>query len=136
MKTLKRVMLITTLMAAPAMFAHAAKAPATPEPAQDPIVQQLKLTDTQVAKIQSLHQKFINNVNSVPENDIKRGKLFDVIQSGTWDDAAVKKQLNAFSAVDQQIRYYKVKYYFDVAQVLTPEQRQQVLDDLAQEATE
>ncbi|MGO1309433.1 MAG: Spy/CpxP family protein refolding chaperone, partial [Kluyvera intermedia] len=34
------------------------------------------------------------------------------------------------------VRYYKVKYYFDLSQVLTAEQRQQVQKDLAQAASE
>jgi hypothetical protein len=49
-----------------------------------------------------------------------------VIQSGKWDEAKVKQQLAAFGQLDQQVRYYRVKYYFGVNQVLTPEQRTQV----------
>ena len=48
----------------------------------------------------------------------------------------VKDQLAAFSKVEQQVRYYRVKYYFDVNQVLTPEQRKQVQKDLAQALSE
>jgi len=55
-----------------------------------------------------------------------------LIKSGKWDDAAVKQQLAAFSNIEQQARYYRVKYYFDLSKVLTPEQRQQVQQDLAQ----
>ncbi len=56
----------------------------------------------------------------------------DVIQSGKWDDAKVKQQLAAFCAIDQQTRYYRVKYYFGINQVLTAEQREQVKKDLQQ----
>ena len=38
----------------------------------------------------------------------------------------VKQQLAAFGQLDQQVRYYRVKYYFDVSRVLTAEQREQV----------
>ncbi len=62
---------------------------------------------------------------------IKDGALIEVIKSGKWDDAAVKQQLAAFSNIEQQARYYRVKYYFDLSKVLTPEQRQQVQQDLA-----
>ncbi|MEG6412993.1 hypothetical protein QCN14_25630, partial [Enterobacter roggenkampii] len=31
----------------------------------------------------------------------------------------------------EQTRYYRVKYYFDVSQVLTPEQRKQIRTDMA-----
>jgi Spy/CpxP family protein refolding chaperone len=59
-----------------------------------------------------------------------------VIDSGKWNEKAVKDQLAAFSKVEQQVRYYRVKYYFDVNQVLTPEQRKQIQKDLAQELNE
>lgn len=36
-----------------------------------------------------------------------------------------KQQLAAFAQLDQQTRYYRVKYYF-INQVLTAEQREQV----------
>lgn len=49
-----------------------------------------------------------------------------MIDSGKWNEKAVKDQLAAFSKVEQQVRYYRVKYYFGVNQVLTPEQRTQV----------
>ena len=42
----------------------------------------------------------------------------------------MKQQLAAFGQLDQQVRYYRVKYYFGVNQVLTPEQRTQVKKDL------
>jgi len=41
-----------------------------------------------------------------------------------------------FSNAEQQARYYKVKYYFDLNQILTPAQRQQVQDDLTKAAME
>lgn len=62
--------------------------------------------------------------------------LFDVIDSGKWNEKAVKDQLAAFSKVEQQVRYYRVKYYFGVNQVLTPEQRTQVKKDLSQALSE
>ncbi|GAB7998299.1 hypothetical protein OkiPb00210_50730 [Escherichia coli] len=68
--------------------------------------------------------------------DVKDGMIIDMIQSGKWNEAGVKQQLAAFSKVDQQVRYYKVKYYFDLSQVLTAEQRKQVQNDLAQAAAE
>jgi len=46
------------------------------------------------------------------------------------------QQLTAFSNAEQQARYYKVKYYFDLNQILTPAQRQQVQDDLTKAAME
>lgn len=48
----------------------------------------------------------------------------------------MKHQLAAFGNIEQQARYYRVKYYFDLNKVLTPEQRQQVQKDIAQTLSE
>jgi len=64
------------------------------------------------------------------------GAIIDMIRSGKWNDNTVKTQLTAFGNAEQQARYYKVKYYFDLNQILTPAQRQQVQDDLAKAAME
>lgn len=79
-----------------------------------------------MAQIKKLHQQLETNVSQISVNDVKDGVLIDVIKSGKWDDAAVKKQLAAFSNIEQQARYYRVKYYFDLSKVLTPEQRKLV----------
>ncbi len=81
---------------------------------------------------QKLHQQLETDVSQISMKGIKDGALIEVIKSGKWDDAAVKQQLAAFSNIEQQARYYRVKYYFDLSKVLTPEQRQQVQQDLAQ----
>lgn len=132
-KFTRTALLVATL--AGAAFASQA-ATTTPAPAQDPIVQHLKLSDAQVSKIQSLHDEMVKNVKGISLKEVKDGMIIDMIQSGKWNDAGVKTQLSAFSKVDQQVRYYKVKYYFDLSQVLTPDQRKQVQSDLAQAASE
>ncbi|CDL59261.1 Probable secreted protein [Klebsiella pneumoniae] len=116
--------------------AQAADVKAAPAPAQDPIVQHLKLTNDQVAKIKSLHQQLESNVQQISQQEIKDGALINVIHSGKWDEKAVNDQLAAFSKIDQQVRYYRVKYYFEVNKVLTPEQRTQVKKDLADALSE
>lgn len=102
-----------------------------PAPAQDPVVQQLKLSSEQVDKIKELHNKLQADVNSIPVTEVKDGALIAVIQSGKWDDAAVKNQLSAVSKIQEQVRYYRVQYYFNVSQILTPEQRSQVRSKMA-----
>ncbi|WP_020077865.1 Spy/CpxP family protein refolding chaperone [Klebsiella aerogenes] len=134
MNKLSRMVLMTALAAGFSMAAQAAEVAAAP--AQDPIVQHLKLSQDQVAKIKSLHQEMEKNVQQISQKDIKDGVLFDVIDSGKWNEKAVKDQLAAFSKVEQQVRYYRVKYYFGVNQVLTPEQRTQVKKDLSQALSE
>ncbi|ENV9333828.1 Spy/CpxP family protein refolding chaperone [Klebsiella aerogenes] len=136
MNKLSRMVLMTAVAAGFSMAAQAAEVNAAPAPAQDPIVQHLKLSQDQVAKIKSLHQEMEKNVQQVSQKDIKDGVLFDVIDSGKWNEKAVKDQLAAFGKVEQQVRYYRVKYYFGVNQVLTPEQRTQVKKDLSQALSE
>ena len=136
MKLMTRIAVTTVLATGFSMAAQAADVNAAPAPAQDPIVQHLKLTNDQVTKIKSLHQQLEKSVQQISQKDIKDGVLFDVIDSGKWNEKAVKDQLAAFSKVEQQVRYYRVQYYFDVNQVLTPEQRKQVQKDLAQALSE
>ena len=62
---------------------------------------------------------------------VKDGALIEMFQTGKWDESTVKNQLAAFSKIEEQTRYYRVKYYFDVSQVLTAEQRKQVKTDMA-----
>ena len=92
----------------------------------DPVVQHLKLSNDQVSKIQALRQELETNLKNIKIGGYRDGALVDVIQSGKWDDAKVKQQLAAFAQLDQQTRYYRVKYYFGINQVLTAEQREQV----------
>lgn len=136
MKKFTRTALLVATLAGATFAAQAADTTAAPAPAQDPIVQHLKLTDAQVSKMKTLHQQLEKNVQSISMKDVKDGMIIDMIQSGKWNEAGVKQQLAAFSKVDQQVRYYKVKYYFDLSQVLTAEQRKQVQNDLAQAAAE
>ena len=136
MKLMTRIVFTAVLASGFSMAAQAADVKAAPAPAQDPIVQHLKLTNDQVTKIKSLHQQLEKNVQQISQKDIKDGVLFDVIDSGKWNEKAVKDQLAAFSKVEQQVRYYRVKYYFGVNQVLTPDQRKQMQKDLAQELSE
>ncbi|VDY43941.1 putative secreted protein [Salmonella enterica subsp. arizonae] len=58
-----------------------------------------------------LHQQLETDVSQISMKGIKDGALIEVIKSGKWDDAAVKQQLAAFSNIEQQARYYRVKYY-------------------------
>ena len=130
-KLITRIAFATLLTTGFSITAQAADVKAAPAPAQDPIVQHLKLTNDQVAKIKSLHQQLESNVQQISQQEIKDGALINVIDSGKWDEKAVNDQLAAFSKIDQQVRYYRVKYYFEVNKVLTPEQRTQVKKDLA-----
>lgn len=131
-----RIALVVAALATCSFTTQAENVQAAPAPTQDPIVQSLKLSEEQVTKIQKLHDKLENDVSSIPVADVKDGVLISVIQSGKWDDAAVKNQLAAFSKIQEQARYYRVQYYFSVNQVLTPEQRAQVRTEISSALTE
>lgn len=113
MKNFLRMTLLAVTVAGASFSTLAATTSNVPAPAQDPIVQHLKLSTDQIAQIKKLHQQLETNVSQISVKDVKDGALIDVIKSGKWDEAAVKKQLSAFSNIEQQARYYRVKYYFD-----------------------
>lgn len=136
MKKIFRIALMTAALTGVMGVAQAAEVATAPAPTQDPIVQQLKLSSEQTAKIKALHQQLEDNVAKIPTDHVKNGVLINVIQSGKWDEKAVKEQLAAFSHIEEQARYYRVKYYFDVSQVLTPEQRAEVRSQIAQAMSE
>lgn len=126
-----RIALFAASLVGFSVTAQAADVEAAPSPAQDPLVQHLKLSHEQVKKIDDLHQQLEQNVSKIPMTGVKDGALINMFQAGKWDENTVKSQLAAFSKIEEQTRYYRVKYYFDVSQVLTPEQRKQVKTDMA-----
>ena len=131
MMKLTRIALVAASLVACSFTVQAANVDAAPSPSQDPLVQHLKLSKEQVKKIEDLHQQLEQNVSKIPVTGVKNGALLDMFQAGKWDESTVKSQLAAFSKIEEQARYYRVKYYFGVSQVLTPEQRQQVKTDMA-----
>lgn len=131
MMKMTRIALIAASLAVCSFTAQAANVEAAPSPSQDPLVQHLKLSNEQINKIKELHQQLEQNVSKIPMTGVKDGALIDMFQAGKWDESTVKSQLSALSKIEQQARYYRVKYYFDVSQVLTPEQRKQVKTDMA-----
>ncbi|MDH6631167.1 UNVERIFIED_ORG: Spy/CpxP family protein refolding chaperone [Lelliottia amnigena] len=136
MMKMTRIALLALSLAGGSFAAQAANVEAAPSPSQDPLVQHLKLSNDQVKKIEDLHQKLEDNVSKIPMAGVKDGALVDMFQAGKWDESVVKNQLAAFSKVEEQARYYRVKYYFDVSQVLTPEQRKQIKTDMANALSE
>ena len=131
MMKMTRIALIAASLAVCSFTAQAANVEAAPSPSQDPLVQHLKLSNEQINKIKELHQQLEQNVSKIPMTGVKDGALIDMFQAGKWDESTVKSQLSAFSKIEQQARYYRVKYNFDVSQVLTPEQRKQVKTEMA-----
>ena len=131
MMKMTRIALVAASLAVCSFTAQAANVEAAPSPSQDPLVQHLKLSNEQVKKIEDLHKTLEQNVSKIPMTGVKDGALIDMFQAGKWDESTVKSQLAAFSKIEEQTRYYRVKYYFDVSQVLTPEQRKQVKTDMA-----
>ncbi|HIC2038707.1 hypothetical protein ABG794_03900 [Enterobacter soli] len=131
MMKMTRIALVAASLTVCSFAAQAANVEAAPSPSQDPLVQHLKLSNEQVKKIEDLHQKLEQNVAKIPMTGVKDGALIDMFQAGKWDESTVRNQFAAFSKVEEQTRYYRVKYYFDVSQVLTAEQRKQIRTDMA-----
>ena len=105
-----RIALVAASLAFCSFAAQAANVEAAPSPAQDPLVQHLKLSNDQVKKIEDLHQKLEDNVSKIPMTGVKDGALIDMFQDGKWNESVVKNQLAAFSKIEEQTRYYRVKY--------------------------
>ncbi|STT56842.1 lipoprotein [Klebsiella pneumoniae] len=136
MKLITRIAFATLLTTGFSITAQAADVKAAPAPAQDPIVQHLNLPTIRSRKLKACISSWRVMSSRFPNRKIKDGALINVIDSGKWDEKAVNDQLAAFSKIDQQVRYYRVKYYFEVNKVLTPEQRTQVKKDLADALSE
>ncbi len=73
MKLITRIAFATLLTTGFSITAQAADVKAAPAPAQDPIVQHLKLTNDQVAKIKSLHQQLEVMSSRFPNRKLKTG---------------------------------------------------------------
>ncbi|MEQ4924394.1 Spy/CpxP family protein refolding chaperone [Proteus hauseri] len=134
MKKLSLIALVVTSFLGFSMSAQAVDS--APQPSQDPVVQHLKLSPEQVTKINSLHSQMTENLGKISFQEVKKGALVDAVRADKWDEKAINEQLTAVSKVETQVRYYRVKYYFDLNQVLTAEQREIIRNDLIQAISE
>ncbi|MCX0221807.1 hypothetical protein NMW39_25465, partial [Escherichia coli] len=80
MKKFVRMTLLAATLAGASFSTLAANVSNVPVPAQDPVVQHLKLTNDQVAQIKKLHQQLETNVSQISVKDVKDGALIDVIK--------------------------------------------------------
>ena len=71
MKLMTRIAVTTVLATGFSMAAQAADVNAAPAPAQDPIVQHLKLTQDQVTKIKSLTSSWKKTFSRYPRTILK-----------------------------------------------------------------
>lgn len=94
-----------------------------PEAQQDPMIQHLHLNSSQVDKIKALRAETDKKMASIDTKDIQNGLLINIIDSGKWDETAVKKQIAAFGKAQEQARYYRMQYFFNLSKILTPEQK-------------
>lgn len=105
--------------------AQTANVEAALSPSQESLVQHLKLSNDLVKKIEDLHKTLEQNVSQIPMTGVKDGALIEIFQAGKWNESVVKSQFAACSKMEQQERYYRVNYSFDISKVLTLEQRKQ-----------
>lgn len=124
MKT-ARIALVAASLTVCSFAAQTANVEAALSPSQDPLVQHLKLSNDLVKKIEDLHKTLEQNVSQIPMTGVKDGALSEMFQAGKWNESVVISQLAACSKMEQQERYYRVNYSFDISKVLTLEQRKQ-----------
>ncbi|MFP2239780.1 Spy/CpxP family protein refolding chaperone [Pseudescherichia vulneris] len=123
MKSVFKLAVLTTALAFSGMVNASPAAEPLP---QETLVQPLKLTPEQMQKVSALREKAQKELNAISTSDVKQDAIVDMFRSGEWNDRAAKKQLEAISGIQTQIRFQRVKYLFDVSQVLTAEQKQQL----------
>ena len=75
MKNFLRMTLLAVTVAGASFSTLAATTSNVPAPAQDPIVQHLKLSTDQIAQIKKLHQQLETNVSQISVKDVKDGAL-------------------------------------------------------------
>ena len=119
-------LIVTALLSAPLQAAEITADNVIPPVRWDPIIQQLKLSDAQLDQIQILRQQLIHTTAQLKAGDDKGNTMMAMFNSGKWDETLARQQSERVTQRDEQVRYYRLKYYFDVSQVLTPVQRQRV----------
>lgn len=131
MKSVFKMAVLTTALAFSGMV-YASPA-AEPLP-QETLTQQLKLTPDQVQKVSTLREKAQKELDGIDTSNVKQDAIVDMFRSGEWSDRSAKRQLEAIGGIQTQVRFLRVKYLFDVSQVLTPEQKQQLQKMMRQNA--
>ncbi|HEY2454429.1 MAG TPA: hypothetical protein VGI71_17800 [Scandinavium sp.] len=112
--------------------AQATSVAAVPAPSQDPTIENIKLTKKQASEIEHLYQQMEMDARNIKIDDIKDGVIVNIVRSGKWDEEKIEQQLKAFDILDHQMRYYRIKYYYDINNILTPEQRLDIKNYLVQ----
>ncbi|WP_455425494.1 Spy/CpxP family protein refolding chaperone [Dryocola sp. LX212] len=100
-----------------------------PPPSQDAIIQRLKLSPQQLENVNLLYQKFDADIRDIQLDSCRIGIVTDMFSSGMWKGKELKKELAAFSHLDEQMSYLRIKYYFNVSKVLNNTQRSMFRDD-------
>lgn len=91
---------------------------------QDSLVKELQLTPEQVQKVKSLRKSTEQEISKINTDALKQDAIIDMFSSGMWSDAEAKKQLEAIGDIQNQVRFQRAKYLFQVSQVLSQEQKQ------------
>jgi Spy/CpxP family protein refolding chaperone len=91
---------------------------------QDSLVKQLQLTPEQVQQVKSLRKNTEQEIGKINTDALKQDAIIDMFSSGMWNDAEAKKQLDALGDIQNQVRFQRAKYLFQVSQILSREQKQ------------
>lgn len=84
---------------------------------------ELVLTPEQLKKIERIKLQTEQRIETIDASDICASALPDTFESGKWDGKAITQALDEESKIQARIRYYQVRYLFEVSQVLTDTQR-------------
>lgn len=91
---------------------------------QDSLVKQLQLTPEQIQQVKSLRKNTEEEIGKINTDALKQDAIIDMFSSGIWNDAEAKNQLDAIGDIQNQVRFQRAKYLFQVSQILSREQKQ------------
>ncbi len=118
----KTVSILSALLLSTAFFMGNACATESLETQYSPLEKQLNLTSDQVNKIATLRQGTQARLDKIDVSNVKQDVIVDMFKSHHWDAKGVKTQLKSISTIQDEARYLRIQYLFDVSQLLTPAQ--------------
>jgi Spy/CpxP family protein refolding chaperone len=88
------------------------------------------LSDTQINKIKAINKKYHQkHVQRRDKMYYLRRTLRSIILAPEIDKAKLRSILKKISALEADLRYYKIMHRYEIEKVLTPEQRRMVRDE-------
>lgn len=92
----------------------------------------LALTPEQVRKIERIKSQTEQHLETIDASDICTKAIPDIFESGKWNEKAVTQALDEAGKNQARMRYYQIRYLFEVSQILTVPQRAKFITMLKQ----